>query len=279
MSIRPLRHKKIYVDSKHRTSDSRSTSDLKIQLQESFEIPEGTIMQVHEVSLPNVFHTVELGANNRICFITFDGAGNKTGQYSTQFSQSYNYTAPQLAEAVAKQMKLAYGTPDTYSGVYQPAINNIQIKATSAPLFKIVTKDELKQGYEGYWDEGSNTFSSLDRRNISETIGNYEYSTSQVNATMSGDFINLIPCSSIYIECPELSNNNFHNPSGYSNSVVKKISVNSPFSQVINDNSLTVYDYVNTSKRTIQQLTFRITDEAGNVINLHRVNATFSLLI
>ena len=85
MSIRPLRYKKIYVDSKHRTSDSRSTSDFKIQLQESFEIPEGTIMQVHEVSLPNVFHTVELGVNYRIYCITFDGAGNKTGQYSTQF--------------------------------------------------------------------------------------------------------------------------------------------------------------------------------------------------
>ena len=95
---------------------------------------------------------------------------------------------------------------------------------------------------------------------------------------MSGDFINLIPYSSIFIECPELSNNNFHNPSGYSNSVVKKVSANAPFSQVINDNNITVYDYINTSKRTVQQLTFRITDEAGNVINLHRVNATFSLL-
>ena len=180
MSIRPLRYKKIYVGSKHRTSDSCSTSDFKIQLQESFEIPEGTIMQVHKVSLPDVFHTVAIGVKNRIYVISFDGAGNKTGQYSTQFSQSYNYTAPQLAEAVANQMNLAYGTPDTFSGVYQLAVNNIQIKATSAPLFKILTNDELKQGYEGYWDEGSNTFSSLDRWNFSKTIGNYEYSTSQV---------------------------------------------------------------------------------------------------
>ena len=278
MSFRPLTYRKIFVDSKYRSSDSRSTSDVKIELQESFEIPDGTILQVHEVAVANVFHTIEVGVNNRLYFITFDNSGTKTGQYSAEFSLSYNLTPQELAEAVANKMSEAYGTADTFTGVYQPAINNIQLKATNGPDFKILTNKELNAGYEGFWDENSNSFSTAERWNISETIGNFEYAKATVGNVKSGNLINFLLYSNIYISCPELSNNNFHSPSAYSNAIIKKVPVNVPFAGIIHDQGVSEYDYVNCSRRTISRLTFRITDELGNTLNLHGINISFSLL-
>ena len=58
MSFRPLTYKKVYVNSQYRVSDSRSSSDFKIELQDAFEIPDNTIMQVHEVAIPNAWYSI-----------------------------------------------------------------------------------------------------------------------------------------------------------------------------------------------------------------------------
>ena len=71
----------------------------------------------------------------------------------------------------------------------------------------------------------------------------------------------------IYISCPELSNNNFHSPSSFSNAIIKKVPVNASFAGIINDPyGVSDYDFVNVSRRSIRRLTFRITDETGNLI-------------
>ena len=81
------------------------------------------------------------------------------------------------------------------------------------------------------------------------------------------------------ISCPELSNNNFHSPSAFSNGIIKKVPVNAPFAGIVSDSyGITDFDYVNVSKRNIKRLTFRILDGAGNVIDLNNIHVTFSLL-
>ena len=91
-------------------------------------------------------------------------------------------------------------------------------------------------------------------------------------------FINLLNDPDVYISCPELSNNNFHSPSAFSNAIIK-VPVNAPFAGIISDSyGITDFDYVNVSKRNIKRLTFRILDGAGNVIDLNNIHVTFSLL-
>ena len=58
MSIRPLTYKKVYVNSKYRTSSSRGINDFQIELRETSEIPDGTIMQVHELAIPNTWYSI-----------------------------------------------------------------------------------------------------------------------------------------------------------------------------------------------------------------------------
>ena len=64
MSFRPLTYKKVYVNSKYRVSGSKSTSDFKIELQNTFEIPDDTVMYIHEVSIPNTWYSINSTNNN-----------------------------------------------------------------------------------------------------------------------------------------------------------------------------------------------------------------------
>ena len=56
-----LTYKKIFVDSKYRTEQSRSSADFSIELNESFETPENTRMYITDVSIPAVWKSTEVG--------------------------------------------------------------------------------------------------------------------------------------------------------------------------------------------------------------------------
>ena len=50
---------KIFVDSRHKTLDSRSNTDFKIQLKESINLPNNTICFITDVVIPNTIYTIE----------------------------------------------------------------------------------------------------------------------------------------------------------------------------------------------------------------------------
>ena len=64
MSFRPLTSKKVYINFKYRTSDSRSSGDFKIELHDTLEIPDNTIMQLHEVAIPNTWYSINTNNQN-----------------------------------------------------------------------------------------------------------------------------------------------------------------------------------------------------------------------
>ena len=60
--------KKIYVDSRHRTPDSIDTSNFKIELPYSVQLPDNTVFFVTDVSIPHVFQLIEKDINDRIYY-------------------------------------------------------------------------------------------------------------------------------------------------------------------------------------------------------------------
>ena len=59
-----LTYKEVYVNSRYRVSDSRSASDFEIELQDTFETSDNTIMQVHEVAIANARYSVNTNNPN-----------------------------------------------------------------------------------------------------------------------------------------------------------------------------------------------------------------------
>ena len=281
--IRPLKYKKIYIDSKYRTYDSNSTSDFKIQLRENFEIPDNTVMYIHEIAIPNVMHTIEEDVNNFVYFVLTDDSNVKINQYIIKFNGSYILTPQGLLDLVVGEMNRLTALTDTdiFVGTYYPTRNIFGITSLNATSgtnykFKILTDEELNTGFNGYWDDSLNTNDKVFRKNMSPILGNFNGSLS---AEYASRLLYLQPYPNVYINCPELSNYNFHSPSGWSNAIIKKVPVNVPFGSIIFEgSSVAEKDTIDVSKRSIQRLSFRITDETGNVINFHNTNISFSLL-
>ena len=55
---------RIFIDSRHRTVESLNSSDFPVELSENIELPRGTRVRLHDVSLPYSWRTVEAGIND-----------------------------------------------------------------------------------------------------------------------------------------------------------------------------------------------------------------------
>ena len=192
-----------------------------------------------------------------------------------------NYTAPELANAIQTRLNAFFdsgGRTDSHSATYDTITNKIIITSNFSEVVFIPLTDADVPTFVGSF---SNTVDLNNLNSINNVLG---FFTSVGDAFTSSSpwttgFINLLNYPDVYISCPELSNNNFHSPSAFSNAIIKKVPVNAPFAGIISDSyGITDYDYVNVSKRNIKRLTFRILDGAGNVIDLNNINVTFSLL-
>ena len=72
MMSNKLTYKKVYVNSKFRLPQSRSSSDFVIELQENMEMPQGSKMWITEVSLPTSFKTTEVGFYEYLYVMIYD---------------------------------------------------------------------------------------------------------------------------------------------------------------------------------------------------------------
>ena len=284
MSFRPLTYKKIYVNSKYRTSDSKSPSNFQIELRENFEIPDGTIAQIHEVAIPNTWYTIS--SNNNNLYWRHQVLPPATPQgitYTRIVIPEGNYTAPELATEIATQLNAVFDVvgasrTNTYSGTYNNLTNKITISSNYTEVIFIPLTNADVPDLVGSFSNSVdlNNLNSINEvLSFTQTVGDSFTST---NPWITG-FIILLPYHDLYISCPELSNNNFHSPSTFTNAIVKKVPVNAPFAGIVADSyGITDYDYINVSRRSIRRLTFRITDESGNFIDLNGANASFSIL-
>ena len=72
--------KKIYIDSRNRTSDSISSSNFKIELAQTLQMPDNAVFFVTDICLPHVFQLIETGVNDRLYYKY--SAPKATNQYS-----------------------------------------------------------------------------------------------------------------------------------------------------------------------------------------------------
>ena len=58
--------KKIYIDTKHKTTDSISNSNFKWELPETLSLPHNTIFYVDDICIPHSWYTIEANVNDRL---------------------------------------------------------------------------------------------------------------------------------------------------------------------------------------------------------------------
>ncbi len=252
--------KKIYIDSRFKSSDSASNSDFKIDLPTTLLMPEDTGFYIDDVCIPHTWYPIEDGKNNAIVF-------NVNAYILTALVPAGNYSVKDLGLAVAVAMNAASGS-ERFESEYIVMTNSLKIKQKSTYSsypFDILTDDTLVQMGSPY---AKKTMNSL--------LKNFTSKGYSPDPFVSG-YIDMYPLRNIYMSCSGLGNFNTMSISGDRN-VIKKIPITAGHGEVIFDQTITGMDYLDCSHQTLSRISFQLKDVFGNIIDLHGNHISFSIV-
>ena len=266
--------KKIYIDSRHSTNDSRDSSNFKIDLPYTYKMPADTVFFITDVCIPHSWYTVELGINNRIYF-----------QINVLSDVQY-YIATMndgVFDGSAFATELGAAITGVVSGVtvtYNSANNSLVISIASLAngYIKIFTDDEVPiinqfiTSSSKHWIGA--TYSGEEPGSINDNIQNF--TPSSPASLYACWFLNLQSINNVYITSPNLGS--FDTVSAFSHNIVKKVPVTANYGYMIFDNAMTTNDFLDCSNQTLKTIEFHIRDGRGRYVNLHNAHITFSII-
>ena len=264
-----LTYKKIFIDSKYRTEQSRSSSDFSIELNENLETPEGTRMYVTDISIGAVWKSTEVGFYEYIYVMVFNG--DTLVKNFRHYLGNKIYFAEQLCFDIVEGMNnnttdLTAGGIFVYS--YSSATRTVEIKVKDGLPYtiKIPTDTELENYVNGVWDVGQSNYDNRKPVSINYLLSNF-VPTNPI-ATWTSSYLNLVPFRYVFITSNALSDYRYSAPNSYSSSIIRKVLVTEQLGGIINDNhSIHQEDYIDIGGRNLKRLDFKITDSEGNVMN------------
>ena len=272
-----LKFKKIYIDSSYKVSGT--SSDFGIDLPETVQLEDGMLCQIHEVSIPHSWYSINNTNNNLYFRHQVLPPDVIAGVYYRKITiPEGNYTASELTTELETQLNNFFDTvdrPNTYTVRYNATTNKIRIAVNYASVIFIVLTDGEVAPFSGSFLDpiDVNNLNSINRVMGNKTPASDAYTNSVPYIT---NFIDLVPFKSLYLHCNEISNYNQLTVVGNS-SIVKKVNVTVPYLGVINDNELSSVDYIDVSGKMLRRLNFRLTNNSNQVVNLNDIDISFTL--
>lgn len=271
--------KKIYVDSRYKTSDSVSNSDFKFELKEQIDVPDNTVCYIDDISIPHSWYTVE-NYNNKLYIENTNSDFTLTAAVLT--IPEGNYTATNLASTLQSVLRATFPN-ENYTCVYNTARGTITI--TSIMSFRIYTDEQVVQltnsigvQFPGWVDQNNQPI-TVDINNLmsmNEILRNSENKPAE--ETFETGFIDLLNVHNIYIHCPNIGHYSCIGVRG-ENSIVKKVPVSSSFGYLILDSVVAPHDKIDVSRQTLKTMHFTLKNVHGNTINLHGAHCSLSLIL
>ena len=272
-----LKFKKVYIDSSYKVNGT--SSDFTIDLPETVQLEDNMLCQIHEVSIPHSWYSINSTNNNLYFRHQVIPPGVVAGiTYRKVVIPEGNYTAVDLAQTIEIALNLLVDTvdgPNTYSLIYNSSTNKITISSNySTVIFVVLTDGEIAPVAGVFSDPVDvNSLNSINR-----VIGNTTPATDAYTnvAPYTTNFMDLVPFKSLYLHCNEISNYNQLTVAGNS-SIIKKINVSVPYLGIINDNEFSSFDYIDVSNKMLRRLNFRISNNLNQTVNLNNVDVSFTL--
>lgn len=276
-----LVYKKIFVDSNYRTSQSKSSADFSIELNENIETPEGTKCWITDISIPAVWKTTEVGFYEYLYVMVFDG--DTLVKNFRHYLGNKIYFAEQLCFDIVEGMNnnttdLSAGGIFVYS--YSSATRTVEIKVKDGLSYsiKIPTDAELQNYVNGIWDTGTANYDNRNIVSINYLLSNF-VPTNPIS-TWTSSYLNLVPFRAIYIASSSLSDYHYFAPNSYSSSIIRKVIVDSQLGGIITDKGAPLSeDYIDIGNKNLRKLDFRITNEQGITMNLYGIPVQFAIVL
>lgn len=250
--------KKIYIDSRFKSSDSVSDSNFYVDLPTSITFPENTVCYIDDISIPVSWYTIQSGVNDEFVF-RFNG---QLPMYVSYIPPG-NYTTTTLNDVLVKEMNVH----ETLFTANPNVLNNtIGIKTINVNFsFEILTDAQIKQN------------SSLPVNSINGILNNTVPKVNNINSPYVSGYVNLIPLRNVYMTSSNLGSYNSLNISG-GRSVIKKIPVTANFNEMLYYQTVFGADYIDVSRQTLSRLKFGLEDIYGHTIDLNNNHWSFSLV-
>ena len=253
--------KKLYIDSRFKSSLSETHSNFTIDLPMTLLMPEDTGFYIEDVCIPHSWYPINAG-NNYLQVKYF----NSTPKDIT--IDPGNYSVRDLNEAIVAKMNAVYNSlGEVFAMDYNARTNTIGIKlktATVATTFRIYTDSEF-------------TVPANKTRSLNTMLKNFTADSFEGSEVFRSGFVDMYPLRNIYLSCSGLGNFNTMSVSGDRN-IIKKIPVNADYGNVIFYESATGLDYLDCSHQTLSRISFQLRDIFGNIIDLNGAHISFSIV-
>ena len=272
--------KKIYIDSRDRTVDSKSASNFKIELPNTVQMPDNTVFFVTDVCVPHVWKTIEEGFNDRLYLMystPLPPAPGSIGRHVIVYLTEGNYKLAELAAHIQTQINASIDdvakSYTTFAVTADTTNNSLTISMTgssSTVSFKLYTDAEVVSTIGLYWI-GSDPGNLKSANDVLTLVSPMKITTSYQTG-----FVNLTHTNNVYITSPNLGS--FDTLATFSNNIIKKVPVNAPYGYMVVDQNMSTNDFLNCSRQTLRTLEFHLRDGRGREIDLKGMYITFSLV-
>jgi len=270
------RIRKAYIDSAMRTSGTSTAFDF--QLPESIECSPGPVhCAISSVVIPNSLFSVMSNVNDKI-YVYQRHATESSSINSIVTIPAGQYSATALNVAIQVGLTAVALGSATYACNYSSVSQRITITQTSGSGFLIYDdytlktlgrKDPSNAGFYGTLPKIPNP-QSLNQTLNTPLAGNPDV------VFVSGVII-LARVRCAYLRSPDLSSMNTLDSSGRRD-VMKRIPLTSDFGTlVVGSDSIESSDWMDISGRTLERISFKLTDSHGNTLDLHNHDISFCL--
>ena len=265
--------KKLYIDSKARTADSKSTSDFSLDLTESLTMPEGAVFQVCDVLIPHSWYLID-DSNRNLYFFELDGLVG-SGFFTIALNIG-NYLGPDLAGEIGRALHAQATKFFSYNVAYDDSTRKIHISASTQSNFgihswKILTDKEAVEVPD---------FGITKANSLNKFLGITTIMNTFVPGSDEGFFSNHLqfdPIKYLFIKSANLGTFNTMGSFG-ERTIIKKVPVTAGKGEMILDDTRSGNDMLSCEKQTLKRLEFQITDELGNTMDLQGHDVSWSLI-
>jgi len=169
--------------------------------------------------------------------------------------------------------------PSLFNVVYDIKTNTIEILITNNDIaFYILTPKDLNDKLGGIFQLDYDKNNTLD---CNEILGNLEGNPSEYDITLPfrSNYLNLQPIRNLYLHSSIGTYTTLaKRPNGYDNTIINHIAANSNCNEMIFDELNTANDWFECGGQALKMLGFQIRTSKGDIVPLHGVNMSFSLI-
>ena len=268
---------KLYIDTRHRESDSASSSDFTIELNETIELPPRCKVRVWNLCVPYSWYTVEEGVNHLLYISEKDASNNLV--YRSITLPAGQYDGPKLATAICEGFNVysiytSQSTPSPYTVNYSDQRGTITIGVTLGVQFTLYGDLALRQMSTWPFSGGG---SALQPKSFNRNLRIQGSQTYNVATPFVSEFVDLMTQKALYLTSTSLGNLSNRGPLPGQRDVLSMLPVASSYGYLIVSDGYENWQDTDCSGQLIKRLSFQLRDATGSIVPLHGLDFCFVL--